>query len=128
MGGTRQTEIGRDASVHDRLTKDKEKDIIRKIHSLQKRVLPGKSGGSKRPGTVSDAVIFQYQKKLIMDFADDNGIYIAPEFWNLGNLRRVVIGGGTVDCEGTEEEIERYDEIMSLCREIEEFNRRGNSL
>ena len=48
---------------------------------------------------------------------------ILKVFWNVGNLRRRVVGGGRVDVTGTEEEIKRYDEITELCRGIEEFNR-----
>ena len=97
---------------------------IQKILNLQRNTLPGRTSGSAGiPGTVSDAVIYRYQKELIMDFAEEYGIRIDSTFWNLGNLRRRVIGGGRVDCDGRAEEMKRYKEIQNLCGEIEEFNR-----
>lgn len=91
---------------------------------MQKDVLPGReSCFHEIPGTVSDAIIYRSQKELIIEFAARNGIQIDPAFWNVGNLRRSVVGGGRVDVVGTEEEIKRYDEIKELCRGIEEFNR-----
>lgn len=108
----------------NRLKKEKEAEIIQKILNLQRNTLPGRTSGSAGiPGTVSDAVIYRYQKELIMDFAEEYGIRIDSTFWNLGNLRRRVIGGGRVDCDGRAEEMKRYKEIQDLCGEIEEFNR-----
>lgn len=96
--------------------------IIQKIHFLQKNTLPDRTSDfSGISGTVSDAIIYQYQKELITEFAAEKGFRIEASFWNLGNLRRKVIGGGRVDCVGREEEIRRYKEISNLCKEIKQL-------
>ena len=110
--------------TEDIFLKDKNEAIITKIRSIQRNVLPGrKREFNEIPGTVSDAIIYQRQKELITEFAARNGIELELAFWNIGNLKRKVIGGGKIDVEGTEEEIERYDEIQELCRQIKEFNK-----
>lgn len=106
------------------LLQEKEEAIIQKIRSIQGNVLPSRrSGFNKIPGTVSDAIIYRKQKELIADFAAGRGVQIEPAFWNLGNLRRRVIGSGQVVVDGTAEERKRYEEIQDLCREIEEFSK-----
>lgn len=112
----------------NRTIKEKRTAIIPKIRSMQSNTLPGRTIGFRGiPGTVSDAVIYQRQKELITKFAAQNGIHIEPTFWNLGDLRRRVIGGGRVDCDGREEEMRRYKEIGDLCREIEELKKSGSA-
>lgn len=122
--GVRRPHLPEGSDKGDKLLSDKREAIIRKIRLMQKDVLPGRKGDFHEiPGTVSDAIIYRSQKELITEFAARNGIRIDPVFWNVGNLRRIVVGGGKVDVTGTEEEIQRYDKIKELCREIEEFNK-----
>lgn len=123
-GGVRSPHPAKESDKKDEFLNNKREDIIRKIRLMQRDALPGRKRGFREiPGTVSDAIIYRSQKELITEFAARNGIQIDPVFWNVGNLRRRVVGGGKVDIAGTEEEIKRYDEIKELCREIEEFNK-----
>ena len=123
-GGVQSPHLAKGSDKEDKFLNNKREAIIRKIRLMQRDVLPGRERCFHEiPGTVSDAIIYRSQKELITEFAARNGIQIDPAFWNVGNLRRSVVGGGRVDVAGTEEEIKRYDEIKELCRGIEEFNR-----
>ena len=77
--------------------------------------------------SLCDLEISEDWRKVIYEFSANNDIIIDSEFWNVGELKKGIsiipsyLGGGS-SLNGTDDEINRYEEIEDLYYSIIEYN------
>ena len=77
--------------------------------------------------SLCDLEISEDWRKVIYEFSANNDIIIDSQFWNIGELKKGIsiipsyLGGGS-SLNGTDDEINRYEEIEDLYYSIIEYN------
>ena len=128
--------IGLNGSLEDTVTPDPFKspihqsvaDMLEEIKALFQKI----NNYSKLPMTAFDMIKTVYQKpviigdeekKYIIEFAKLTNIGLASDFFNLGGLKKDIIGnvgmlGVSPKLEGTTEEIKKYHDIIKLYEKL----------